>query len=215
MKNKTRLNIQDCWRILTEVPGWPGAPRLMRVKRLLPVVIPVTGIAFVFIWTQLWTQPRIRATRAAHQPFLALEQEVSDLQLSGSDDRARDAATRAAQITDALLAEPSQAANILEKFTRAAQPLGWEAVFHPLPVPTAAPPADAMMIYVTARGKLPPLPGNAQPFTTLMALLEQFSLPNQSIDLTRLSVRADENGKQSAEVNLRIGCRITHEKTAQ
>ncbi len=208
MKNKLHQFALDCWHILTEVPGWPDAPRRVRLRRLLPAVIPVAGMLLLFSWNHLWTQPRIRAERTVYQPLLALEKEVADLQLSGTDSGAAETASRTNEAARTLFANPKQLLPVLDEFTKTAQARGWEASFQALPAPAAPPASEAALYFVTARGKLVPSAGNAQAFSSLLGLLEQFSPPNRSIDLTRLMIRADEQGRQTAEVILRAGCRI-------
>lgn len=207
MKNKVRNLALDCWHILTEVPGWPDAPRQLRLRRLLPAVVPVAAIMLLFLWNLTWNMPRIQRERTTFQPLLALEQEVGDLQLAGSDEKATEASTRASEAGKMLLSQSKQFVSTLDELTRTARATGWSATFQALPAP-ATPPPDALLHYVTARGKLAPMPDNAQSFSSLLVLLEQFSPPNRSIDLTRLTLRADEQGKLSAEVYLRAGCRI-------
>ena len=206
MKNKLRNLGVACWHILTEVPGWPDAPRQLRVRRLLPVVIPVVAMLLLLCWSQIWTGPRIQTVRTAYQPLLELEREVTDLQLAGSDAKAAEAASLAAEAGRMLVPEPKEIAPVLTEFTRAALSRGWEATFQALPVPAHA--GDTPMSFVTVRGKLVPAPGNAQAFASLLVVLAQFSPPNRSVDLTRLAIRADEQGRQTAEVFLRVGCRI-------
>lgn len=208
MKNKLRHFALDCWHILTEVPGWPDAPRALRLRRLLPVVVPVAAMLLLILWAYVWYQPRIHAERTTYQPLLALEQEVATLQLASTDTHAGEVAARAVEVSQLLLPDSKQLLPVLNEFAQIARANNWDAVFHPLPVPTAPPAPGAILFFATARGKLVPAAANAQPFASLLVLLEQFSPPNRSIDLTRLSIRADEQGKQTAEVFLRAGCQI-------
>jgi hypothetical protein len=146
--------------------------------------------------------------RTTYQPLLALEQEVADLRLAGNDGKATEAAARAAEAGRMLLSEPKQIVPVLNEFTRTALASGWEATFQALPAAAAGHPAEMPMSFVTVRGKLVPSAGNTQAFASLLAFLAQFSPPNRSVDLTRLAIRADEQGRQTAEVSLRVGCRI-------
>jgi hypothetical protein len=209
LKNKLRNLALDCWHILTEVPGWPDAPRRLRLRRLLPAAAPVAAILLLFLWNQLWNTPHIKAERTSYQPLLALEQEVASLQLAGSDAKAAETTARSAAVSQMLLPNPKQLVPVLDELARTARARGWEATFQALPTPTANPQPENLLQYVTARGKLVPAPGNTQSFATLLVLLEQLSPPNRSIDLTRLTVRADEQGRLTAEVFLRAGCRIS------
>ncbi len=207
MKNKLRTFALDCWNTLTEVPGWPDAPRKLRIRRLIPAVVPVVALASLFLWDQIHTLPQIRAERASFQPLLALEQEVDGLRLAGSDSAAAEAAAKAAEASGMLLASPKQLPLLLDEISTTARNRQWDAVFQVLPAAGDPRRQDDPLQFLVARGKLAPSPGNTQPFATLLALLDQVSPPNRVIDLTRLSVRADEQGRLSAEIMLRAGCR--------
>jgi hypothetical protein len=208
LKNKLRNVSLVCWQILTEVPGWPDAPRQLRLRRLLPIAIPVVAMLLLCLWNLVWAHPHIQSVRTTYQPLLALEQEVADLRLGGSDDKAAEAAARAAEASRMLLPEPKQIGTLLNEFTRTALASGWEATFQALPAPAASHSADMPVSFATVRAKLVPSASNPQAFASLLTYLTQFSPPNRSVDLTRLSVRADEQGRQTAEVFLRVGCRI-------
>lgn len=208
MKNKLRQFVFDCWQILTEVPGWPDAPRKFRLRRLLPAAIPVAAMLLLLLWNQLWTNPRMQSERRTYQPLLALEQEVADLQLAGTDAQATETAERANETGQKLITNPKQLMPTLDEFARAARAHSWDATFHLLPVPTVPPASETPLYFVSARGKLTPIADNTQPFVSLLDVLEQFSPPNRSIDLTRLAIRADEQGRQTVEVFLRAGCRV-------
>jgi len=208
LKNKLQQFGLDCWLVLTEVPGWPDAPRRLRLRRLLPAVLPVIAMLLLFLWSQLWTQPRIHAKRQTYQPLLALEQQVAELQLAGTDTAATETAERAAEAARMLLQNPKQLVSVLDELAKAARTHDWEATFQTQPVPPAPQASEAPMYFINARGKLVPTAGNTQPFASLLVFLEQLSPQNRSIDLTRLTIRADEQGRQTVEVALRAGCRI-------
>jgi len=213
LKNSLQNFARVCWRILTEVPGWPDAPRNLRIRRLFPIVMPVAALMLYFLWNLVWVHPRIQRVRTAHQPILALDQEVADLQLSGSDLHASKTATRAAEVGRTLLTEPSQLVPALEKLKATAHEHGWEATFHSIPGSTPPLPPEAQVSFVMARGKLVAAAGNTHPFPSLLTCLEQFSMSDPWIDLMRLALRADEQGQPTVEVYLRAGCRASHEKT--
>lgn len=207
MKNKLQQLGVDCWLVLTEVPGWPDAPRRLRMQRLLPAVVPVAAMLLLALWSQLWIQPNIHAKRVSYQPLLELEQQVAALQLAGTDAAATETAERADAAARMLLPNPTQLATTLDELAKTSLAQGWEATFTALPVPAPPQASETALYFVTARGKLVPSAKNPQPFASLLVLLEQFSPQNRSIDLTRLSIRADEQGRQTAEVYLRAGCR--------
>ena len=209
MKNNFQNLGNVCWRLLTEVPGWPDAPRNLRLRRLFPIVLPVAAMILFFLWNLVWVHPRIHAARTAHQPLQALEQEVEGLQQACSDLHASESAARAATVDQMLLTEPKQLTPILEKLKASAHSRGWEATFHPITVPTTPPPPEARVYFVTTHGKLVTTASNAQPFPSLLTCLEQFSTSDQWIDLMRLTLRADEQGRPSVEIYLRAGCRVS------
>ena len=68
-----------CWHFLTEVPGWPDAPKWMRWRRALPLLVPCVAILLLLLWNVALRDPQIRAERAAHQPLFSLEEEIADL----------------------------------------------------------------------------------------------------------------------------------------
>jgi len=144
---------QAIWLILTEVPGWPDAPQRLRVRRLIPLVIPVAAMALLFLWNVAWHQPRIQATRTAHQPLLALEQEVANLRLLVSDLQATELSEHAAKSARILLPEPSQLTPLLETLTAKAHARGWEATFHQMTGSATPPAPDAQIYFVSVRGK--------------------------------------------------------------
>lgn len=214
MKNNLKF-LEGFWRILTEVPGWPDAPRKLRIRRLIPIAVPLVAMALLTLWNLAWNQPRIQAERTAHQPLLALEQEVADLQLAVTDSRATEVATRAIETGRILLQEPKQLFPILETLKNNARANAWVATFHQITGSPTAPPIEAQMCFIPVRGKLAPAAGNTLPFPSLLAYLEQLSTAAKWIDLTRLTLRADEQGRLSAEVNLRVASRVSHEKTSE
>ncbi|MFT3780831.1 MAG: hypothetical protein QM790_02375 [Nibricoccus sp.] len=213
MKNKFKALVNPLWQILTDVPGWPDAPRKLRIKRLLPIALPVVVTLTILLWNLAWRAPQIRSVRTAHQPFIALEQEVADLRLTMSEQQATETAARAVAAGQVLLAQPNQLPSTLDRLRDLAPNFGWSAVFTPTTPPTPPSPAEAHMYFLPVKGKLSPSIENSQPFASLLAFLEKMTATDRWVDLTRLSLRADEQGKRSVELFLRIGCRVPDEKT--
>ena len=212
MKKHLKDFLRPTLRILTEIPGWPDAPRCFRVRRALPIVVPIAAIALLLLWHFAWTLPRIQREMTAQLPMQALAQEVADLQLSGTELQTIEVATRAAEANKQLLAKPSQLPATLEKLRDSARALGWQATLHPMTgSPTPLTP-DARVYFLNARGKLTATTDNVQPFPTLLDCLDRLSSSAPWIDLLRLTLRADEKGRHSVEVNLRVGCLVPHEK---
>lgn len=205
MNNPVQLRLLALWHTLTEVPGWPDAPRGLKVRRALPVVIPIVALGVLALWTLLVTGPAIRSERVSFQPLQALEQEVLALAAVASEAEAAEFASRAAGAQEQVIDRAADAPASLEELTRLSAALGWTATFQALPVAEAeATPGAAPVQYLPVRGKLTPAAGNPDPFASLLALTERFSSFPKRIDLTRLAVRADDEGRHTAEVQLRF-----------
>jgi hypothetical protein len=217
LKIKLPSFLRSAWLLLTEVPGWPDAPRSIRLRRALPLALPATALLTLMLWNAAIVQPRTQAERAAHQPLVDLEAEIQALRLTCSDQEAGDLAARAAEADAQLAADPAEAGALLRTLKATAAEKGWDAVFHVADASTEPAADDAQLVFVSAKGRLAPsaspISGHLTRFSSLLALLEQFSPSNRRIDLTRLAIRADEQGRYSVEVNLRLACRIAHEKT--
>ncbi len=205
MNNPFKLRLLALWHTLTEVPGWPDAPRGLKVRRALPVVIPIVALGAIALWTLVVTGPAIRSERVSFQPLQALEQEVLALAAVASEPEAAEFATRAASAQEQVLDGAASLAASLDALTKLGATLGWDGSFQALPVAeTEATPGAAPVQFLPVRGKLSPVAGNSDPFASLLALTERFSSFPKRIDLTRLSVRADEEGRHTAEVQLRF-----------
>jgi len=204
-----------CWHFLTEVPGWPDAPKWMRWRRALPLLVPCVAILLLLLWNVALRDPQIRAERAAHQPLFSLEEEIADLRLKCSDQQATELADKATTVADLLLGAPTELGPLLQTFKKEAISRKWEASFLAGDASAENPAADAQVIFLPARGKLLSQTGNPGSFSALLALLERYSSTGKRIDLTRLVIRADEQGRYAVELNLRLACRRPHEKTAQ
>lgn len=204
-----------CWLLFTEVPGWPDAPRHMRWRRILPLLIPGAAMLLLAGWNAAVRDPQIQAERAVHQPLLSLEEEIEALQVSCSEQQAKELAARSAGASQLLLSGPEALGPWLHTLKKAALDRHWEANFQAGDAAIETPEADAQVIFLPVRGKLTSAADNPGSFPALIALLEQFSSAEKRIDLTRLAIRADEQGRFAVELNLRLACLRTHEKTAQ
>ena len=204
-----------CWHLLTEVPGWPDAPQWMRWRRALPIIIPCLTILLVVVWNTAVRDPHIRAERAAHQPLFSLEEEIAALRLSCSEQQATELAAKSAAVADLLLRSPADLGPLLQTFKKEATKRNWEASFQAGDTSAETPDAAAQVIFLPVRGKLASAAGNPGSFQSLLALLDGYSSTGKRIDLTRLAIRADEQGRYAVELNLRLACRRIHEKTAQ
>lgn len=213
MKTKIVSVLRAAWLVLTEVPGWPDAPAWARLRRALPVVLPGAGMAAIVAWSVWVHGPRVAAQRAALQPLLALEEEISTLQLACSEQQASELAGRAAAANRVLLEKPEEVAPFLRALKKEAAERGWEGNFL-ASESTAEPAAEGARIsYLPVRARLTPAANNAEPFPSLLALLERLSSAGKRIDLMRLAIRADDQRWQSVELNLRLARPVVHEKT--
>jgi len=204
-----------CWHLLTEVPGWPDAPRWMRWRRALPIIIPCVTILLMVIWNTAVRDPHIRAERAAHRPLFALEEEIAALRLNCSEQQAAELATKSAAVSDLLLGSPAELGPLLQTFKKEATTRNWEANFQAGDASAETPEENAQVMFLPVRGRLTSTAGNPGAFPALLALLDRYSSTGKRIDLTRLAIRADEQGRYAVELNLRLACRRIHEKTAQ
>lgn len=215
MKTKLLTFGLACWHFLTEVPGWPDAPRWMRWRRALPLLIPCVAILALLGWNAAFLDPKIRAERAAHQPLFSLEEEIAALRLSCSDQQATELEAKAGAAAALLLGGPAEVGPLLQTFKKEAISRNWEATFQAGDASAESPVADAPVVFLPVRGKLASPAGNPGSFPALLALLERYSSTGKRIDLTRLAIRADEQGRYAVELNLRLASRRPHEKTAQ
>ena len=205
----------QCWQLLTEVPGWPDAPRWMRWRRALPLVFPCVVMALLATWQSAVRDPHILAERAAHQPLSSLEEEVTSLQANCTEEHAMDMLAKSTEARKSLLNEPAELGPILKTLKKEAISRQWEANFQAGDASLENTAADAQVKYLPVRGKLSSTSANTGPFVTLLALIEGYSTTGKRIDLTRLAIRADEQGRYAVEMNLRLVCRHTNESTPQ
>ena len=206
MKTKFTLRLQAIWQTLTEVPGWPDAPISVRIRRVLPITIPAVAFVLALIWNFAWVRPRVEAERAAHAGILDLVAEVEALREVSPEADAAAVAMEAQEASKSLLSDKAALPAELEKLRQLAQQHGWDATFQTVPVVPEDMPQGTLITFLQARGRLSPLAGNADPYPSLITLLERVSAGTKRIDLTRLAVRADEKGRHSVEVSLRVGC---------
>ncbi len=199
--------------MLTEVPGWPDAPAWARLKRALPVLTPCAGMGLLAIWYLAIHAPRVQEETAAALPLVALEDEIAMLQLATSEQQVAELNERAAQASRLLFESPSEASAFLKSLKKEAADRGFEATFATSEATDDSVQEGSLVSYIPVRGKLTPIPGNSEPFINLLALLDRFGSSGRRIDLMRLAVRADEQRWQTVEVNFRLVCPVTHEKT--
>jgi hypothetical protein len=217
LKTKPKLQsfARDAWAWLSEVPDRPHAPRALRVRRALPIALPSLAILALLGWKLAVSDPHARAQRAAGAPLLALEEETTSLRLACSDKEARDLAVQAAESARSFLKSPSELGPALGGLEKLANREGWEGGFQPMDTVIQPPGEGALTGVLAAKGTLKPAPENQRPWPTLLLLLDDLSTWDKQIALTRLVIRADEQGRYSVEAGLRLAYLLNHEKAAQ
>lgn len=213
MKTKPNVALAHVWLILTEVPGWPDAPRWARLRRALPVILPCIGMLVLGVWSLGVHLPRVKAEHEAALPLIALEEEVAVLQLASSEQQVAELAERAAAASRLLLESPEEISAFLRGLKKEAADRGFESTF--VSSEGSGEPASegSRIAYVPVRAKLVPVSGNTEPFAALLALLERFASAGKRIDLMRLAIRADEQKWQAVEMNFRLVRPVSDEKT--
>ena len=91
----------------------------------------------------------------------------------------------------------------------------WEGNFQSADLSTGTPSGDGQLTFFPVRAKLSATAGDVEAFSSLLTLFEQFSAAEKRIDLTRVGIRADEQGRYTAELNLRLVGRTPNEKATQ
>ena len=219
MKTKIINFGQNCWQMLTETPGWPDAPKKVRFRRSLPILLPAVLILLLLAWNKTVRDPYVMGERASHQALLEQEKEIESLRLNISEQQAGELSTRTVQVEKEILKDPKELALVLEGMKKQAFEKQWSGNFQASDLSTGglAPAADqeSQLTFVAARAKLAAQPENQEAFSSLLALLDQFSASEKRIDLTRLGIRADEQGRYTAELNFRLVSRASNEKTPQ
>lgn len=208
MKIDLRKTLRRTWQLLTAVPGWPDAPYPLRLRRALPIALPCLGLLLLAVWELAIERPRTHAEQAVRAPLLTAEAEVTTLRMRWSDAAAAALTARAERAERVLLPRPEAAPATLAALAAAAAAQHWQASFRPAATESTDAQPGSPVAYLLARGKLEPDSENARPFPTLLAFLEAFEANEKGIDLTRLAICADEDGRYSVEANLRLAYRL-------
>ena len=201
--------------MLTEVPGWPDAPKKIRIRRSLPIMIPFVLVVLILLWNKAVRDPYIAAERASHQALIDQQREIEGLSLTISAEQAGELATRSAKAEKQVVGEAKDLAPVLEAMKQQASEKGWAGNFQlsNLSSTDDVPATDALVVYLPARAKITAAAGSKDAFASLLGLLDQFSGAEKRIDLTQLGIRADEQGRYTAELGFRFVGRTPHAKT--
>ncbi len=210
----TRLKTvgHEAWDFLTVIPGWPDAGRIARTFYVLPLVVPFLALLGLLAWNRLIREPQVNQVRAVCQQALQLEDEVAALRLAWSEDQAAESAAASALLTAGLLRDPADLAAQIATMQTAATALGWSATIVANDPDNEPPNADGL-VHRSVRGRLVPAADNPAAFASLLALLEQLPPPGKHGSLTRLTVRADDQGRLAVEFGARYAARPPDAKT--
>lgn len=214
MKNNPLDYLKSGWRVLTEVPGWPDAPLRARFSRSLPILLPVLAIVAIVSWKVGYFTPQAVAEKAQLEPMLSLESEISSLQMMSSLQQLAELNERKAAAARLLVSSSKDLPPLLQELKATAKKAHWDATFQIAELADEPVGTDPLQIsYLPVRAKFKPQADNEERFVSLLALLEQFSSSVKRIDLTRVSIRADESRWQAVEVNFRLISPLLDEKT--
>jgi len=205
---------RSIWHLFTDVPGWSEPPLKLRIRRLIPIILPISASLLLFGWMTAVRAPQMNGVREEFAHLIALEEEIEQLGIACSDDQAEELARQAEKASEAILPSPDATEDYLQTIRIAAARHQWVGVFKDYqPADTTI--DDQSIIFVPARGRMMPERSNQDPFASLLSILAEFSTSPFRIDLTRLSIRVDENTGPVAEVNFRIASHRSHEKAPQ
>ncbi len=206
---------RSVWHLLSDVPGWSEPPLKLRIRRLIPIILPVGLILALLGWSFLVRQPQIKRIRISNSPLVTLNDDINQLSIECSNQQAGELVVEAGKASQMLLPSIEAAPEYLQDLRKTVNQYGWVASFKDYePVST---PADetTSIVFVPAAGKMIPAEGNLKPFPSLLELLTQFSSSTSRIDLTRLAIDVDEKTKPTVELNFLIASHPTDEKAAQ
>ncbi|RME68799.1 MAG: hypothetical protein D6781_10045 [Verrucomicrobia bacterium] len=215
MKTKLHRCLRSFWELVSEVPGWPNAPTSRRIRRTLPVALPFIGILGVFAAQALVIEPARDQVRLQYDELRFLDSEIVRLRESCATGEADAVFARARDERARLFAAPEAIEPWLDTLAPTIRDLGWRASFHAYDSTLNETDPGAAIAYTPALGKLQALPDNPNRVVTLSHALEKITQSNKRIDLTRLVVRADIQGRPQVEINLRIPHLLADAQTAQ
>lgn len=213
MKTKALQLGHSVWLLLTEIPGWAEPSRVMRLRRALPILLPLAALLLLVGWNLAVRDPLQRATRREHAHLLGLERDIAALREIVTDQQAAESASRAREMAQRLQTGPEAITAQLAQLKSTAEEFGWDATFQASDTSLDTATDGAALMFLPVRARLAPQAANPAQLPSLLGLLERIPTSGKRIELTRLAVRADEQGKYAVELNLRLAARPTHEKT--
>lgn len=173
----------------------------------------MVAIAAILSWNYGYYTPRARTEKMLQQPMLDLEKEISALQIISSQQLA-ELNERATVVSHLLVNNAQDLPALLEELKTTIGKSGWDATFQVSDTSDRPASTEPLQIaFLPVRAKFRPQASNQDRFSSLVAVLEQLSSSGKRIDLTRVTIRADDSRWQPVEVNLRLICPVSHEKT--
>jgi len=210
----TRI-FKDAWHLLSDVPGWTEPPLNLRIRRLIPIILPVCLILLLLGWSRLVRQTQIDAEYASYAPLVTLENDVNQLRIAYSKQRTEELAARATEASQTLLPSTEAAPEYLQGLRKTVTQYGWVATFKDYEPVSGSSDQENLIRFVPAAGKMIPAPENREPFASLLELLAHLTTSSQRTDLTRLAVHVDDKKRPTVEMNFQIASHPNHEKAPQ
>lgn len=212
MKAETLKVLRRFWRFLTIIPGWPDAGRLARTAYALPLAIPFSGLLLLWAGDTLVRRPAIEAVRDNCAPAEALEAEVDSLGYACSDAQVAETAAAVAALEAGVVGDPAQLQVLMDRMRATATAKGWSVALIANEPELPAPGAPRSFVFQTLRGRVTPLEGGGD-FRTLLGLLEEFVPAEVRGGVSRVAIRADEQGRLAADIGVRLAVSPPDEKT--
>lgn len=214
MKNKLQKLLWLLWQTATDVPGWPNAPILRRIRHSVPVVLPTAVVIALVVWIYAVQIPSINRARQHAADVIALDDEVAQLRMACSDQQAAEIDEKARQAQRRLVQGSDELNEVMAWLRTEAKNAGW--VLNLTKAEVTPYPEDAPIFQLQGvRADLRPRPENTARLASLVSLMERMSTGRVRIDLTHTAIRVDEGGWHPVELGLRVARVLPHEKVAQ
>ena len=212
-------SLQRIWafinRAVSDVPGWPDAPKSVRFRRALPILFPAAIALLLFAVSKLAHQPHMDSVRAEHAGLLAIESELQEMRFHWSDQRAVDLEEHARAVSGRLLPSTQRVEGFLAGFVTEFESLGWEFRFQAYDVPIGDHDRRSAVAFAPALVRMKALEGNQSPLESFLKATSRLGSAGPRVDVTRLVVTVNGDREPQVEMNLRIACAVNDEEAAQ
>lgn len=200
---------------LFEVPGWPDAPKSVRFRRALPILLPAALVLVLGAGSVLVHKPHMNSVRRSHADLLQMESQLEGLRMVWSDQYAEELEAEARAISNHLLPTVRAAENFLAGVGAQSDQLGWEFRFQVYETPTAPTDGSSSIAFAPALVRLKAREDNQTPLSTFLRVVELLEGSNSHVDLTRLAVTVGDLDQPTVEMNLRMACAVKDEKSPE